>query len=286
MPPHWYLYAIRLPVDDYVVAYLGVTKHKLRKRLTQHSREHKPISDAIRACGRDTVIIQRLACGNRDFIYNLEVRAIAAFNTRWPNGYNLASGGFGGRDPLPSTRAKIAAASLGRKCSPETVAKRVAKTRGMKRSPETCAKIAAVRLGRKRSPESVAKTAAANRGRKQSPKEIKNRKIARREKFSPKPCAHCGKPFQPEHGVHHFCSPVCKEKHRPKRLRAAKFRGCVICGHTFRLRQWRANEQTCSEKCHQQQKKAAEREQNQRYYAEHRKRNSEHRRNVSSEKRL
>ena len=186
MPPRWYLYAIRLPVGDYAVAYLGVTKHKLRKRLISHSHEHKPISAAIRACGCDDAIIQPLVCGGRDFIYALETSAIVAFNTRWPNGYNIAGGGLGGRDPLPQTRAKIGAASrarvsieqiermrgfakannAARNRSLENIAKVRAAHLGKKRPPETGAKIAARLLGRKLSSESIAKRSAKLRGRK------------------------------------------------------------------------------------------------------------------------
>ena len=47
-------------------------------------------------------------------MYELEIKAIARFGTRYPSAYNISSGGFGSRDWLPQTREKLAAAKRGR----------------------------------------------------------------------------------------------------------------------------------------------------------------------------
>jgi predicted GIY-YIG superfamily endonuclease len=128
------LYAIRLPVNDYAVAYIGVTKNE-RGRLREHRKEHKLISDAIRSCGHDAVVFQVLARGKRAFIYELEIKAIAAFGTRSPKGYNVAAGGIGGRDWLPCMREKASASHKGVPKSADHRAKIGASHQGRKRKP-------------------------------------------------------------------------------------------------------------------------------------------------------
>ena len=171
------LYVIRLPVNDYAVAYVGVSKEsRLRSRWTEHARNRKsPIGIAIQACGgRENVLFQVVARGEHEFIYELEARAIATFNTR-VSGYNLAPGGFGCRDHLPSTRAKISEINSGRKFTARHRARLAAAKRGKKRSPQTCAKISMQKsgknnplYGKKRSAATRAKIATSLRGRRHS----------------------------------------------------------------------------------------------------------------------
>ena len=122
--------------------------------------------------------------------YELEVYCIATLGRRADGGrlLNATAGGFGSRDPVPSTRARMSAAKRGKPQPPEIVAKRVAKMRGHTTSPETRAKIAAAHRGRKRSEETRAKIAeavsrsmtperraqisAAKRGRKMPPEAV------------------------------------------------------------------------------------------------------------------
>jgi len=72
----------------------------------------------------------------------------------------------------PETRAKISAASLGRKMSPVAVAKHVATRRANGSyvvSPETRAKMSAASRGKPKSPEHRAKLIAILRGKPKSP---------------------------------------------------------------------------------------------------------------------
>jgi hypothetical protein len=101
----FYLY--RITLQKY--SYIGVSKSPVR-RWGQHSRAATTLGRAIRQCGRDNVIFQIIATGDRETIYALERAEIFAQKTRFPGGYNIAEGGFGGRAPLPSTKAKISAA--------------------------------------------------------------------------------------------------------------------------------------------------------------------------------
>lgn len=74
--------------------------------------------------------------------------------------HNANDGGYGGRNPAPSTRAKMSAAA--RNISDETRAKRSAAARGRKLGADTIAKMRA----RTATPETRAKLSAANRGKK------------------------------------------------------------------------------------------------------------------------
>jgi hypothetical protein len=163
--PH-YLYSITVGEKSYI----GVSKN-VRDRWGHHPITASKIGDAIRHYGRDAASFRVLACGSHEYIYELEEQAIEAFNTRWPNGYNLAAGGSGGRDPLPSTRVKLAAAASkthkGRKQSLEHIANRVAARRrnGKKLTPEQRARMSAARLGEKHTPEHTAKIVATRKAR-------------------------------------------------------------------------------------------------------------------------
>jgi plasmid stability protein len=146
-----YLYSVKLPDGR---GYLGVTKWP-ETRFTEHCRNRYEVGKAIRAAGRENVEFKILVRGGQDYIFALEEKAVEAFGTRWPNGLNVASGGFGGRDHLPEIREKCRRAVV-----------------GMRRSEETRAKISAARRGRSPSQETRDKLAAAGRG-KQMPDAVK-----------------------------------------------------------------------------------------------------------------
>jgi hypothetical protein len=132
----FYLY--RITLQKY--SYIGVSKSPVR-RWGQHSRAATTLGRAIRQCGRDNVIFQIIATGDRETIYALERAEIFAQKTRFPGGYNIAEGGFGGREPLPSTREKLSAAMVGTTLSAANRAKLLAANIGKHHSAETRAKI-------------------------------------------------------------------------------------------------------------------------------------------------
>lgn len=167
-PMNWvyYLYLITLPDGQ---QYLGVTKD-VRRRFCRHCCNLRTLlGREIQRQGAPTLRV--LAAGHRDFVYELEMRAIAAFNTRVPNGLNVSVGGYGCREPLPSTKAKIAASHIGIRPTQATRNKMSAMRRGKKFSPAACAGIS--RGLRKRSSEvraiAAQKMAAKIRGRTYSP---------------------------------------------------------------------------------------------------------------------
>ena len=75
--------------------YVGVTKD-MRRRRAAHRRR---LGD---------VVIRVLVVGTRDYIYGaLSGRLYGVLDTRHPNQLNVADGGYGSRDFLPITKAKL-----------------------------------------------------------------------------------------------------------------------------------------------------------------------------------
>jgi hypothetical protein len=89
---------------------------------------------------------------------------------------NMTPGGDGLSNPSPEIRAKMSAASRGRKASPETRAKMSEAHRNI--SDETRARISAGGKGRIHSPETRAKIIAANKGKVKSPETLDRIKSA------------------------------------------------------------------------------------------------------------
>lgn len=193
--------------------YVGVGKDGTRRHL-QHMRASRyekanPQKNALlrwyRACGVEIRYEFPYEGLTLDEAYLRETELIALYGRRELGGclFNLAPGGAGGRDPTPSTRARLAkaaawhrgkkrppcslehraklsAAGLGKKRSLESVIRSATSTRGQKRSAEFCAKIFARQLGKKRSAETIAKL----RGRKFTLEHCaKMRAASRRRKY-------------------------------------------------------------------------------------------------------
>lgn len=74
MADSYCLYAIRLPVDDYAIAYIGVTKRP-RGRWADHAKGREFIGRAVAACGRRNVVFEILATGSRESILSTRNRS-------------------------------------------------------------------------------------------------------------------------------------------------------------------------------------------------------------------
>lgn len=87
-----YLYLILLPDGR---GYIGVSINP-DKRFSVHSAPgtRTLIGEAIRRHGRQSCQLKRLCAGPREYMYALERRAVIAFKTRYPTGYNLDAGGL------------------------------------------------------------------------------------------------------------------------------------------------------------------------------------------------
>ena len=131
----------------------------------------------------------------QDLLDKIETAYIKAFNTLVPNGYNMTTGGEGGK-PCAETRKKMSESQRGNKNrkgkphSHETRKKLSAKLSGGKHSPETRAKISASlrdnknRKSKKASPETKAKMRAsqlARRARERSSSDVDNASVQNNE---------------------------------------------------------------------------------------------------------
>ena len=172
-----YLYAIELPGRG--VAYIGVSSEP-KARFRTHSNADTDIGRAIRQYGRENVVLRLLAIGDRDYIYDLEYEAVKVFGTRWPVGFNVSSGGHGGRDQLPRHRERIGVAHLGKtlslehrlklsaaKKTPEAIARLVARNK-LGPSEETRRRMVASHLGKRFTEDTRARMSASRMGRQVS----------------------------------------------------------------------------------------------------------------------
>lgn len=168
-------------------SYIGITRATAERRLAVHSyrRNHAgyAICNAIRKYGREAMKVKTLAIGKWEYLAYLEPRAIAAFGTKVPNGYNMTDGGEAPVGLPPESLARIGAAAkrntynVGKKRTEDTRAKMSAaakgntKNRGRKHRPEV---VEAMRLrssGRKQSEETILKRADALRGQTRTPEQ-------------------------------------------------------------------------------------------------------------------
>ena len=97
MKPH-YLYKITNTVNGKM--YIGVTKDP-KHRKWQHFNHRHPdtmsvVKYAIDKHGSENFTFEVICIGTKDYILDLEPKAISLYNTLSPNGYNISKGGEGG----------------------------------------------------------------------------------------------------------------------------------------------------------------------------------------------
>jgi hypothetical protein len=91
------LYMLTFPNDK---KYVGITTRDIEWRFKQHVsasvRNKTYLAKAIKKYGADTIKKRVLVIANdADYLKDLEIKAIVAFNSKWPNGYNNTIGGDG-----------------------------------------------------------------------------------------------------------------------------------------------------------------------------------------------
>lgn len=92
--------------------YIGISSKDAAARWKIHQmrvREGRPqvLQQAIRKYGADAFVLQTLVIANDwPYLCELEERAIVAFNSRSPNGYNLTKGGEGARGIVHTEQAR------------------------------------------------------------------------------------------------------------------------------------------------------------------------------------
>ena len=186
------LYQITFPNGK---SYIGITSKSAKRRFASHCSNSKrtppenyPLYRALRATDQSAVKVQTLLHGNWDYLQYMERKAIAAFGTKVPHGYNVTEGGEGalgrpasdrqkaavsaalkGKTRSPEHSANIAKAKIGTKHTEEAKRKIGAWGKGRTISLEARERIAASKRGKPRSAETKAKLAEANLGKKASP---------------------------------------------------------------------------------------------------------------------
>jgi group I intron endonuclease len=163
-----HLYKITNTVNDMV--YIGVTKNP-HHRMIAHACTVTPtksiLKNAMKKYGRDKFALHVLLTSTQEYCYEMERKAIEAYNTLKPNGYNICTGGRGaigiygekngmfGRKHSSETLEKMRQIRLGKKLSEETKLKMSEARLGQKRSVESCELMKQIALNR--SPELLAK---------------------------------------------------------------------------------------------------------------------------------
>lgn len=197
-----YLYKLTFPNGK---EYIGVTRKTPMERFRGHRQAARagnkcPVYKAWRALGEPRVAV--LAIVEDGDLMAMEIRAIAAFGTLTPGGYNMTIGGesppmtpevarkisIANTNPSAETRAKMRAAKLA--LPPEHYKKIAEKRRGCKLSPEHRTKLSAAlkgnkhTLGHKLSLDHRAKIGAAHKGRRHTAEHVE--KIAATKRGVPR----------------------------------------------------------------------------------------------------
>jgi group I intron endonuclease len=209
--------------------YVGQTTYGVAHRCEQHCDNANRgrgylIGKALRKYGPDAFTVEVLdTAANQVELDAKEIHLIATKGSLVPHGYNLQTGGNGGR-PCDETRRRMSAAQTGR-VHPESVKEklRIASTgrtlspearekisrrhtgrgvseegrqrmslakKGKPLSPEHAVKARVAGLGKTRSPEAIEATRQANQGRKMSPEAVEKNRQAQLK---------LGKKLSPEH---------------------------------------------------------------------------------------
>ena len=123
--------------------YIGIAKDAnkrwaVHKSAAKTTNSQSALYQAIRKYGFDSFEKKILVIGEFDYVKELEPKAIIAFNTKKPNGYNLTDGGDG---------------TVGYKMSDETKALIAEKTRTRMQNPESILLLRNANLGKQQSAE-------------------------------------------------------------------------------------------------------------------------------------
>ena len=133
------LYSLEFPNGK---RYIGMSTHGTQRRWKGHCAAargglNRPVNEAIRKYGAENVVVRTLVVGTLDYIKELEIKAIAAFQTTdRAHGYNLGLGGETAPTSNPEVAAKVRESMRGNQnCV------------GFKHTAEIRAKISASRMG-------------------------------------------------------------------------------------------------------------------------------------------
>lgn len=121
------LYSLQSPSGR---RYIGITKRTAEARFSKHvehalgKRNNGVLYSALRKYGPDRFTLTTLAVASWEYLLELERRAIAAFGTRHPYGYNMTYGGEGSDGPVSeAARLNVSAGQRRRYKKPEELDK-------------------------------------------------------------------------------------------------------------------------------------------------------------------
>jgi group I intron endonuclease len=160
-------------------------RHKDAAR-TQNPREAFYLHKAIAKHGVDNFKFEVLLYAvDSDYLNLMEQNCIAKYNTFYPNGYNLDTGGGVKKCFAEETKQKISAALKGRPCptkgkphKEETKQKIAIALKGKKKTQEHIKNAASARIGYKHSEETKAKMRSVDRSYLSSPEQKERLKAA------------------------------------------------------------------------------------------------------------
>lgn len=152
-------------------SYIGITIEKtLKRRLWNHRAVSAVGSAAVyrawRRYGEPRAVLLAKASGA--FLLELEQRAVRAYGTYGPGGYNMTPGGEVNPTSLAEVRKKLSLAQKGKKASAETRAKMSASHKGKKRPPRSLEhrrNLSLARIGKTASASTIEKMRRASTGR-------------------------------------------------------------------------------------------------------------------------
>ena len=163
--------------------YIGITTVGIRKRYMRHRNYANNGSNAIvhkawRKYGEPSVRI--LAIAEKDYLLELEKRAISIFCVMHPDGYNMSAGGQGGVTAGSEIAKRISKTKKDRKQGPsaETIAAVIKSNTGKKHTKETKEKLSKARTGRIFTEETRLKISESNKGKKRSDAAVENNRMS------------------------------------------------------------------------------------------------------------
>lgn len=112
-------------------SYIGMTTKPLKRRISLHAHvgltDDRPLYQDVRELGWGSFTITELAtCTSYESAQELERILIAQYNTLYPQGYNLETGGNHGKQASEFLKSKLSIAHIGIPQSEKTIAKRSA----------------------------------------------------------------------------------------------------------------------------------------------------------------
>ena len=137
--------------------YVGQTIRPAKERIREHKRDKNSLGEDIRKYGWKNFALAVLEeCTSKEQLNEAEKSWIAKLDCIEPNGYNRNSGGWNGSTPSPISRARMSAASTGRKRPDTAILELIERNKGnkyragQKNSIEHCEKISAAHIGKQK----------------------------------------------------------------------------------------------------------------------------------------